>query len=213
MNDFLEYWKTSLGVKKKEEVVSALKSDSPVVEVFIDSVKLGNYDFEDKYFDELLDIRGIDIQNENFDSCDLSYINFSYATFVNCTFRKVNIFCSRLHKTNFIDCKFGSCSFDGVYGYEANFSRCKIKKSSFNSCYFVRIKVDNSRILEADFSSARLVSPVLLESIINTCDFSWARIAPTESFVTSIKKYKETINLSNLQWLEPNGMPIENPII
>ncbi|GAB2899065.1 pentapeptide repeat-containing protein [Microbulbifer echini] len=211
MSDFKSRWKTPLGIKNALEIVSALKSDQSLDEYLNDTSLSDKYSDNDRYFDQLFDLRGMVIDGQAFSNCSFSYLNLSYCIFTNCNFFKVNMFNSRMHESYFRGCEFMSCGLEAIYGCDTRFEDVNWKMSSFSSSYLIGPQLIKSSIADCDFSSSRLVSPDFTKTKIINSDFSWARVAPTESFIKAVKKNKKTINLNAVEWLSPDGKAIKNP--
>jgi len=212
MIDFRGFWETRIGIETKKETIRSLKTDDDLPDVPFNGVKVTDFDRDDKYFEKLFDLRGVELVEEHFESSDFSYINFSYAKFVDCTFNDVNFFCARFHEAEIINCKFSGCSFEGMYANKLSFKSCHLEKSSFNSCFLVDMTVNESNFLNSNFSSSRIKSPDFIRSSIESCDFSWARVVPTKSCVALFNKNNKSLNLNNVQWFNVEGQPISDPL-
>ncbi|WP_444902980.1 pentapeptide repeat-containing protein [Microbulbifer sp. CnH-101-E] len=211
MNEFNSRWKTDNGAKKAIQVVTALQSDKPLDEYLFEDYLTDKYSVNDRDFDQLFDLRGLEIEGENFSDCSLSYLNLSYCTFINCNFSRVNMFNSRVHESYFKKCEFVSCELESLYGNSAKFDHVKWGLSSFSSSYFINSEIVKSTILDCDFSSSRLVLPDFRGSAVKNSDFSWARIAPTKSFIMAVSENKKTINLNSVEWLNSKGKVAKDP--
>jgi len=212
MTDFSARWKTTDATIKANEIIAALKANKDIREFFSQPSLYDKYSEEDKYFNDLLDLRGLTFSNEDFLNCDISYLNFNYCIFENCTFSHIDFRNNRVHETLFENCHFFSSNLDCIYGYNTAFKNCIIDKASLISCYLIDPSFINSTIENTDLHTARLISPVLNNSTIKSCDLSSIRIAPTISFIKQIKENRTSFNLRNIEWLSHNGKAIKNPL-
>jgi len=212
MTDFSARWKTTDATIKANEIIAALKANKDIREFFDQPLLYDKYSEEDKYFNDLLDLRGINFIQEDFSNCSFSHLNVSYCKFVGCNFSKVNFFNSRIHESTFDACSFSETMLDAVYGHRTAFKKSTFERASFGSCFLVDSIFYGSNIANSNFSSARLVAPTFKDSTMISCDFSWARMTPTKSLVQLLKKNKSLLNLNEIEWLNRDGQNIKSPL-
>ncbi len=212
MTRFSDYWCSPDGENQKASIVQALKSGGKMPKLPFAGEMVLQQDEDDQIFNRLEDVRGIEIAGEQFEGCDLSFLNLSFSKFVNCCFLNVDMFSSRLHKARFVGCEFASSRLEGVYGLDAEFNNCSLNKVNLGSSFLIGLRLDSTSLTDSEIRSARLINPHLREATIKNCELSRSLISPTESFSKEIRKNKGNLICEHVKWLSPDGAPIPDPL-
>jgi fluoroquinolone resistance protein len=127
-----------------------------------------------------------------FRGCDLSEMDLSQYSFIDCTFDACNLSLAKLHKTlfnnvHFKDCKmlglrFDRCnpiglsfSFTGCQLQHASFYKIKSRKTHFSRCQLVDVDFAEADFTEAVFEDCDLSGAIFDHTVLEKADLRSAR--------------------------------------
>ena len=210
MKKITEFWRNHENLRVK--VINDLKEEKEMPILPFAKEQLFPVDYNDGYFEKLDDVRGLYVEGEKFDNCDMSYLNLSLAKFSNCIFNNVNMFCSRLHSSSFENCNFTYCNMNGIYAENLNLRSCKLTHVDLTSSYLIEIIIQDCFIEEVNFTSSRLTFPNFQKTSITDSCFSSVRIIPTKSAIKALSENKTNSNIKTIQWFDGSGEIIKSPL-